>query len=43
MSQFYGQVDLPFMTFTLLDLETTFELLAHDKFYGYIKRKGTKA
>lgn len=37
MSRFYGKGNLPFMTFTLSDLKTTFKLLAD----GYRKRKET--
>lgn len=43
MSQFHGQGDLLFMTFTHPDLKTTFKFLADDKSYRYRKRTGTKA
>lgn len=42
MFQFDGKGNLPFMTFTLSDLKTTFKLLADDKSFGYRKRKETK-
>lgn len=42
MSQFYGQGDLPFMTFTHPDLNTTCKFLAGDKSMATEKGRGER-